>query len=134
MAYSNTITIRGIQTNAATLTTNQGDNPILCPGVTTTLTASMGPNITFPIKYRWQYGVDGITWTNLNNAVGDKLAINQLTGDKPGYYRAVLQADSSICPSVSTPAIYIRSAGFDDFSTSVRDTLLCSGGLATSMI
>ncbi|NBU35782.1 MAG: T9SS C-terminal target domain-containing protein [Bacteroidetes bacterium] len=128
VAYSNTITIRGIQTNAATLTTNQGDNPILCPGVTTTLTASMGPNITFPIKYRWQYGVDGITWTNLNNAVGDKLAINQLTGDKPGYYRAVLQADSSICPLVTTPAIYIRSAGFDDFSTSVRDTLLCSGG------
>lgn len=128
VAYSNTITIRGVQTNAATLTTNQGDNPILCPGVTTTLTASMGPNITFPIKYRWQYGVDGITWTNINNAVGDKLAINQLTGDKAGYYRAVLQADSSICPSVTTPAIYIRSAGFDDFSTTVRDTLLCSGG------
>jgi hypothetical protein len=128
VAYSNTITIRGVQTNAATLTTNQGDNPILCPGVTTTLTASMGTNITFPIKYRWQYGVDGITWSNLANAVGDKLAINQLTGDKAGYYRAVLQVDSSICPSVTTPAIYIRSAGFDDFSTSVRDTLLCSGG------
>jgi hypothetical protein len=36
VAYSNTITIRGVQTNTATLTTNQGENPILCPGVTTT--------------------------------------------------------------------------------------------------
>ena len=132
VAYSNTITIRGVQTNAATLTTNQGDNPILCPGVTTTLTASMGTNITFPIKYRWQYGVDGINWTNINNAVGDKLAVNQLTGDKAGYYRAVLQVDSSICPTVNTPAIYIRSAGFDDFSTNIQDTLLCFGG--TSLI
>jgi hypothetical protein len=92
----------------------------------------MGANLSFPIKYRWQYGVDGITWTNINNAFGDKLAVNQLTGDKAGYYRAVLQVDSSICPAVTTPAIYIRSAGFDDFTTNIQDTLLCFGG--TSLI
>jgi hypothetical protein len=132
VAYSNTITIRGVQTNTATLTTNQGENPILCPGVTTTLSASMGSNLPFPVKYRWQYGVDGITWTNINNAFGDKLAVNQLTGDKAGYYRAILQVDSSICPAVTTPAIYIRSAGFDDFTTNIQDTLLCFGG--TSLI
>lgn len=132
VAYSNTITIRGVQTNSATLTTNQGENPILCPGVTTTLSASMGSNLSFPVKYRWQYGVDGITWTNINNAFGDKLAVNQLTGDKAGYYRAVLQVDSSLCSVVTTPAIYIRSAGFDDFTTNIQDTLLCFGG--TSLI
>ncbi len=132
VAYSNTITIRGVQTNTATLTTNQGENPILCPGVTTTLFASMGSNLPFPVKYRWQYGVDGITWTNLNNAFGDKLAVNQLTGDKAGYYRAVIQVDSSLCSVVNTPAIYIRSAGFDDFTTNIQDTLLCFGG--TSLI
>ena len=132
VAYSNTITIRGVQTNTATLTTNQGENPILCPGVTTTLSASMGSNLPFPVKYRWQYGVDGITWTNINNAFGDKLAVNQLTGDKAGYYRAILQVDSSLCSVVTTPAIYIRSAGFDDFTINIQDTLLCFGG--TSLI
>ena len=132
VAYSNTITMRGVQTNTATLTSNQGENPILCPGVTTTLTASMGSNLNFPVKYRWQYGVDGSNWANINNAEGDKLAVNQLTGDKPGYYRAILQVDSSLCSAVTTPAIYIRSAGFGDFSTSIQDTLLCSGG--TSLI
>jgi len=132
VAYSNTITIRGVQTNTATLTTNQGENPILCPGVTTTLSASMGSNLPFPVKYRWQYGVDGITWTNINNAFGDKLAVNQLTGDKAGYYRAILQVDSSLCSVVNTPAIYIRSAGFDDFTINIQDTLLCFGG--TSLI
>jgi hypothetical protein len=128
VAYSNTLTLRGVQTQAATLITNQGDHPVLCPGVTTTLTASMGSTSSFPVKYRWQYGVDGITWTNINSSTGDKLAINQLTGDKAGYYRAILQVDSSICPPVISPAVYVRSSGFDDFSTTVRDTLLCSGG------
>lgn len=128
VSYSNVHTIQGIQAGSAILKSNQGDNPVLCPGVNTILEASLSQSSSIGIKYKWQYSPDGIAWTILANRISSKLDINQFSGNKSGYYRAVLQVDSSICPDLNTPAIYVRSAGFDDFSMYVQDTTLCVNG------
>jgi len=126
LAYSNTIVVQGVAPGEATITSSQGNQPVLCPGVPTTLTASLGGNPGFPIRYRWQYATDGKVWTNLAQT-DRQLTVSQAFGDRSGYYRAVIEVDSSRCAGAITPSMFIRSAGFDDFTTVAQDTLLCAG-------
>ncbi len=103
-------------------------------------TAAVGGSVTFtasangtsPLLFQWQYSADGITYQNIPDAVGSSFAIDPVTVQHAGHYRAVVTnavgqdetagAALTVAPLITTapePAIF--SSGSPGSITVVAD-------------